>query len=102
MTASRSRETRKTSSSDNTSPKHMSLEELRALPVAVDLVTAGRAWGFGRTKSHELARRGEFPCPVLRIGNQYRVTRADLLRSLSIDVENVRDEEQISGPHVAA
>jgi len=63
----------------------MSLAELLALPTAIDLVTAGRAWGFGRTKSHDLARAGEFPCPVLRIGNAYRVTRADLLRSLGID-----------------
>lgn len=63
----------------------MSLAELVALPPAVDLPTAGRAWGFGRTKSHELARAGEFPCPVLRLGHAYRVTRADLLRSLGID-----------------
>lgn len=63
----------------------LTVDEVFALPAAVDLVTAGRAWGFGRTKSHELARRGEFPCPVLRIGNAYRVTRADLLRSLGLD-----------------
>ncbi|MER5647310.1 hypothetical protein [Streptosporangium sp. NPDC002524] len=63
----------------------MTLGELLSLPAAVDLVTAGRAWQFGRTKSHELARRGEFPCPVQRFGNAYRVTRADLLRSLGID-----------------
>lgn len=68
-----------------TSSKSMPLAELLALPAAIDLVTAGRAWGFGRTKSHELARRAEFPCPVLRIGNAYRVTRSDLLRSLGID-----------------
>ena len=63
----------------------LTVDEVLALPVAVDLVTAGRAWGFGRTKAHELARAGAFPCPVLRIGNAYRVTRADLLRSLGID-----------------
>lgn len=63
---------------------HQVPDELLALPVAVDLVTAGRAWGLGRTKAHDLARRGEFPCPALRIGNAYRVTRADLLRSLGV------------------
>jgi hypothetical protein len=63
----------------------LTLEELRALPVAVDLTTAGKAWCLGRTKSHELARAGEFPCPVLRIGNAYRVTRTDLLKSLGIE-----------------
>jgi hypothetical protein len=63
----------------------MTEAELRALPVALDLETAGKAWGFGRTKSHQLARRGEFPAPVLRLGNAYRVTKADLLRSLGLD-----------------
>lgn len=60
-------------------------EELRALPAAVDLVTAGRAFGIGRTKAHELVRAGEFPVPVLRLGRTYRVTRADLLRALGED-----------------
>lgn len=63
----------------------MSVAELLALPPAVDLPTAGRAWGLGRTKAHELARADDFPCPVLRIGRTYRVTRADLLRSLGIE-----------------
>lgn len=58
----------------------MSVEELQALPVTVDLATAGRAFGMGRTKSHELARAGEFPVEVLRLGRSYRVKRADLLR----------------------
>lgn len=58
------------------------LTELHNLPSVVDLVTAGRAFGIGRTKSHELVRAGEFPVPVLRLGNSYRVTRAALLRAL--------------------
>lgn len=70
---------------DSNPSRGLSIEEVLALPVSFDLVTAGRAWDFGRTKSHELARQGQFPCPVLRIGNAYRVTRADLLRSLGID-----------------
>jgi hypothetical protein len=61
------------------------MEELLALPVTVDLPTAGRAFGIGRTKAHELARNGTFPCPVLRVGNTYRVGRAAILRSLGID-----------------
>jgi len=60
----------------------MSMEELRAMPVYVDLETAGRAFGFGRTKAHELTRAGEFPCEVKRFGNRYRVLRADLLTAL--------------------
>jgi hypothetical protein len=63
----------------------MALADLLALPVSFDVVTAGRAHGMGRTKAHRLARTGEFPCPVRRVGEVYRVNRADLLRSLGID-----------------
>ena len=65
-------------------PKYqpMSEEEALALPVSVDLETAGRAFGFGRTKAHELARAQEFPCPVKTFGKRYRVLRADLLAAL--------------------
>lgn len=69
----------------NTNAKTLSYEEVLALPVSVDLVTAARCFGISRTKAHELARAGEFPCPVLRLGVQYRVTRADLFRVLGIE-----------------
>jgi hypothetical protein len=69
----------------------MSPGELRALPVSVDLATAGRAFGFGRTKSFELARAGKFPCRVIRIpgnggddaaGGKYRVPRSAIFEAL--------------------
>lgn len=63
----------------------MTREELLALPAAIDLPTAGRALGIGRTKAHELARRGEFPVRVLRLGNSYRVPTAEVLRALGIE-----------------
>lgn len=66
----------------------MQLPELLALPVAIDLDTANRAWGFGRTKGFDLAKKGNYPCRVIRVGNQYRVSRADLLRALGIDPNN--------------
>ena len=62
----------------------MSLEELQALPVSVDLATAGRAFGIGRTKAHELARGGKFPCQVLRVGAKYRVPRAAIFEALGL------------------
>jgi hypothetical protein len=65
----------------------MTPEELRALPVSFPLTTAGRAFDIGRTKAHELARAGDFPCRVLKIGNSYRVTRADLFRALGVEDE---------------
>jgi excisionase family DNA binding protein len=61
----------------------MTRAELLDLPVSVELYpTAARALGIGRTRAYEMARDGEFPIPVLRLGNSYRVTRADLLRVL--------------------
>lgn len=62
----------------------MTLAELLALPVVVDITTAARALGLGRSTGYELARRDEFPCRVLRIGSSYRVPTADLLRVLGI------------------
>ncbi|MEV4672190.1 hypothetical protein AB0K34_11110 [Actinomadura sp. NPDC049382] len=64
----------------------MSYEELLALPTAFDVVTAGRGFGIGESKSRDLARRGEFPCRILRVGREYRVTRADLFRALGIEM----------------
>jgi helix-turn-helix protein len=59
--------------------------ELLALPVVVDVPTAARALGLGRSTAYELARRDEFPCPVLRVGSSYRVPTAGLLRVLGIE-----------------
>lgn len=64
--------------------KGMSREELLALPVAIDLDTSNRALGLGRSKGYELAKRGEYPCKVLRLGNAYRVVTADLLDLLGL------------------
>ncbi|WP_021592208.1 hypothetical protein [Actinomadura welshii] len=58
--------------------------EIRTLPAVVDLVTAGRALGVGRTKSYELARTGRFPCPVLRVGRSYLVPTTGLLTLLGL------------------
>jgi predicted DNA-binding transcriptional regulator AlpA len=71
--------------------KHgMTLAELMAMPVMVDIGTASRALGLGRSTGYELARRGEFPCRVLHVGSSYRVPTAELLRILGIDVGELR------------
>lgn len=67
------------------SMRGMTQAELDALPVSFDLMVAARAYVMGRTLAYDKAKRGEFPCRVIRIGNRYRVTRADLLQSLSAD-----------------
>lgn len=62
----------------------MSRDELLALPVSVDLETGNRALGLGRSKGYELAKRGEYPCKVLRLGNAYRVVTAELHQLLGL------------------
>jgi excisionase family DNA binding protein len=64
----------------------MEAAELLAMPVTVDVGTAARALGIGRSTGYELVRRGEFPCRVLTAGSSYRVPTADLLRLLGIAV----------------
>jgi predicted DNA-binding transcriptional regulator AlpA len=63
----------------------MTMEELIALPVAVDLRTAARALGITESRAYELARTGEFPVPVKRYGREWRVSRASILRELDLD-----------------
>jgi hypothetical protein len=63
----------------------MARDELLDLPAAIDLDTANRALSIGRSTGYALAKRGQYPVKVLRLGNAYRVITADLLRVLSID-----------------
>ncbi|GAA1886125.1 hypothetical protein GCM10009736_62690 [Actinomadura bangladeshensis] len=65
--------------------KQMSQDELLALPTTVGIETAARAIGLGRTRAYQLARCGEFPCKVIRIGTSYRVVTVDLRRLLGIE-----------------
>jgi predicted DNA-binding transcriptional regulator AlpA len=44
----------------------------------VSLVEAGMVIKIGRSKAYEMARRGEFPVPVLRLGRRLRVPTAAL------------------------
>ncbi|UQA94550.1 hypothetical protein [Streptomyces halobius] len=62
----------------------MTREELLALPAAVDLDTGNRALGLGRSKGYALAKQGQSPCKVLRLGKAYRGVTADLLSLLGL------------------
>jgi hypothetical protein len=66
----------------------MSTDELHALPATVDLTTAARALGCGRSLAYDLARRGQFPCRILRLGRRCLVPTADLLRTLGIEPDS--------------
>lgn len=54
------------------------------LPPALDLPTAARWLGIGRTTAYELVKTGDFPVPVLRIGTSLRVPTALLLHLLGL------------------
>jgi hypothetical protein len=61
-----------------------SITQLRSGPPSVDLMTAAAVLRIGRTKAYDLAKRGEFPVAVIRIGDSYRVPTAALLGLLGI------------------
>jgi predicted DNA-binding transcriptional regulator AlpA len=61
--------------------------QLLALPAAVDVETAARAFGIGRTTAYALVRTDQFPCKVVRAGRTVRVITADMLRVLEITPE---------------
>jgi hypothetical protein len=73
----------------------LSVADVQQLPAVVDLVTAGRTLGLGRTKTYQLARTGQFPCRVIRVGKTYLVPTAELLTLLGLAPHGSRDP---SGP----
>jgi excisionase family DNA binding protein len=62
--------------------KPLTLGDLQTLPPTIDLMTAARVLGIGRSKAYQLARDGEFPVRIIRIGDLYRVSTAELVRLL--------------------
>jgi Helix-turn-helix domain len=62
--------------------KPITMADLATLPPTVDLMTAARVLGIGRTKAYDLAKHGTFPCYILRIGSSYRVSTTDLVCTL--------------------
>lgn len=75
-------------------------DEIRAWPVTVRVPQAGTAFGMGRSTSYRLARKNEFPCPVLPAGDhgQIVVTRAAIMRALDIPELAARDEQPATEP----
>jgi hypothetical protein len=60
----------------------LTFDQLYALPTVVNLMTAARALGIGRTKAYQLAHTDQFPCRITRVGTNYNVPTAELLRFL--------------------
>ena len=59
--------------------------DVYALGVVTTVPIAGAVLGIGRTKSFQLARRGEFPVPVLMVGATYHVPTAPLRQLLGLE-----------------
>jgi hypothetical protein len=75
----------------------VTITQLRA-SATVDLMTAARALGLGRTKAYELARNDQFPCRVIRIGDTYGIPTADPLELLGVTAEEPRGVTAIPQP----
>lgn len=73
------------------SPVGWSCRDVLALPAVIDVVTAGRVLGMGRTKSYALARAGAFPCRVIRAGRTYLVPTPELWRLLGLTPDSSGD-----------
>lgn len=65
-----------------------SLDDIRALGVRTDLVTACEAaLGVGKRKAYELVARGQVPFPLVKVGARYVVPTAGVLRFLDVEME---------------
>ena len=58
--------------------------DLLKLPPTVDIVTAARILGVGRTVAYELVREGAWPTPVIHVGRKIRVPTAPLRTLLGV------------------
>ncbi|MFI7601203.1 helix-turn-helix domain-containing protein [Actinoplanes sp. NPDC049681] len=56
--------------------------QVRELGMATDVETAASVLGIGRTTAYTLARSGEFPVPLIRVGKRYVVSVEGLLAVL--------------------
>ncbi len=57
----------------------MTTDELRVLPAVIDVPTAARVLGIGRTAAYRLVKQGAWPTPLIRVGGTVRVPTAPLL-----------------------
>jgi len=60
-------------------------DAVRVLGMTTDVTTAGEILGIGRSKAYELAKNGQFPVKVLRIGRRYLVPVASLMKLLEAE-----------------
>jgi predicted DNA-binding transcriptional regulator AlpA len=66
---------------DTTETEHLTMtrDELATLPALLDVPTAAKVLGIGRSLAYDLVRRGEWPTTVLHIGKLIKIPSAPLL-----------------------
>ncbi|MDQ7903485.1 DNA-binding protein [Phytohabitans sp. ZYX-F-186] len=62
-------------------------EAVRALGAFTDLHTAAQIFGLAMSTAYLLAKRGQFPVPVIRAGTQYRVPVQPIIAALHLEPE---------------
>ena len=60
-------------------------EAIRALGPTTNLHTAAQIFGLAMSTAYLLAKRGQFPVPVIRVGTQYRVPVKPILAALHLE-----------------
>jgi hypothetical protein len=68
-----------------TSGRRWTVEAVRDLGVTTDVETAAAILGIGRTKAYDMAKRGQFPVRLLRVGRRYLVPTPAILALLGLD-----------------
>jgi hypothetical protein len=59
------------------------------LPASIDLMSAARLLGIGRTCAYRLVRTGCWPTPVIRVGRCIRIPTRPLLVLLDPDLADI-------------
>ncbi|MFJ1795370.1 helix-turn-helix transcriptional regulator [Kitasatospora griseola] len=59
-------------------------QRIASLPPAIRLPDANELLSLSRTTGYKLARAGQYPCSVLRVGSEYRVRKHELQRLLQV------------------
>ncbi|MCA1605939.1 MAG: DNA-binding protein [Actinobacteria bacterium] len=65
--------------------KTITLDEIRRWPATVSLGTACGPFGISQSYGYALARAGQFPCRVLRVGRRYVVPTEGIIAVLTAD-----------------
>jgi hypothetical protein len=67
--------------------RRRNLAAIAQLPPTLDVVTAGRLLGIGRTLAYSLIRTGRWPTRVIRLGASIRIPTQAVLALLAGEVD---------------